>query len=181
MKTLTKKQSEIIDNLSPRCEDCKHYRSDTGRMMCQRMSPFLAYKHTQRLRPRGTTMNCGIEGFNFEPNAKSALNRSTTRESGNCIHENPCSDRDPETCKNTKCPANRAVHRNCQSACSPRDFIDGVRELYDEWLKMKQCDDPTLRGLPDMVHAINHVERHGIGPCGPTSLSDKQHSSKAGA
>jgi hypothetical protein len=67
MKKLTKKQREIIDNLNPRCEDCKHYRDRNGKMMCYALEPFLAYKETQRLARGG--MNCGPEGANFEPNA----------------------------------------------------------------------------------------------------------------
>ena len=54
----------------------------------------------------------------------------------NCIHENPCSDRDPETCKNTKCPANRAVHRSSPSACSVtpvRNPVRGLNEALHEY------------------------------------------------
>ena len=70
MKKLTKKQQEIIDNLKPRCEDCLFYRRWRGAMMCYRISPFLASKETQRLRPAGSTMNCGIEGRHFMPNQR---------------------------------------------------------------------------------------------------------------
>lgn len=45
---------------------------------------------------------------------------------------------------------------------TPRDFIDGVRKLYEEWLEMKQERDPSLVGLPDFVSAIDHFEKHGI-------------------
>lgn len=51
------------------------------------------------------------------------------------------------------------------SFCSPRDFIDGVREMYAEWLEMMRRDDPSLKGLPDFEAAMNQVEQHGIGPC----------------
>lgn len=70
MKKLTKKQREIIDNLNPRCEDCAHYRAHRGAMMCHRLTPFLAYKETQRLHPAGSTMNCGTAGREFTPNNK---------------------------------------------------------------------------------------------------------------
>lgn len=69
MKRLTKQDRKIIDNLDPRCEDCKYYRDHNGRMMCYVMIPFLALKETARRRPRGTTMNCGTEGHYFVPNA----------------------------------------------------------------------------------------------------------------
>lgn len=68
MKKLTKKEREIINNLDPKCEDCKHYRNHNGRLMCHRMTPFLACKETQRLCPAGSTMNCGTEGRHFSPN-----------------------------------------------------------------------------------------------------------------
>jgi len=69
VKKLTKKEQAIIDNLDPKCEDCEHYRDHRGRMMCHAMAPFLAYKETARLRPHGSTMNCGTEGQHFKPNA----------------------------------------------------------------------------------------------------------------
>ena len=70
MKKLTKKQREIIASLNPRCEDCRHYRDTTGKMMCHYLSPFLATKETQRLASTsGVKMNCGTEGRNFAPNS----------------------------------------------------------------------------------------------------------------
>jgi len=71
VKKLTKKEREIIDNLSPRCEDCAYYRDHYGKIMCHAMAPFLAYKKTARLRPHGTTKNCGTEGQHFKPNVGS--------------------------------------------------------------------------------------------------------------
>jgi hypothetical protein len=69
MKKLTKKQSAIIENLNPRCEDCHHYRAHKAKMMCHYMTPFLATKETQRLASTaGNRMNCGTEGRNFAPN-----------------------------------------------------------------------------------------------------------------
>ena len=70
MKRLTNKQHEIIANLSPKCEDCKHYRENKGVMMCHFMSPFLAYTEYQRVHPAAGTMNCGTEGRNFTHNDK---------------------------------------------------------------------------------------------------------------
>ena len=55
--------------------------------------------------------------------------------------------------------------QSSEFTCSPRDFIDGVRSLYEEWLHMTRKRDPSLVGLPDMVAAIDYVEKHGIGPC----------------
>jgi len=68
MQKLTKKQRAIIGNLDPKCEDCQHFRQHRGVIMCHRMTPFLAYKETQRLKPQYGTMNCGIEGTGFLPN-----------------------------------------------------------------------------------------------------------------
>ena len=54
----------------------------------------------------------------------------------NCTHANPCSDRDPETCKKYDCPANAGVHRSSPSACSAPtvaeliDHIQGMRCYY---------------------------------------------------
>lgn len=70
MKKLTKKQQEIIGTLSPRCEECRYYKKWRGEMMCHWMSPFISSKENQRLRPAGSTMNCGIEGRHFMPNPK---------------------------------------------------------------------------------------------------------------
>lgn len=71
MIKLTKKQQAVIDGLVPRCEDCDHYKDYKGRLMCHQLSPFLATKETQRLRPAaGMSMNCGTAGRWFTPAAK---------------------------------------------------------------------------------------------------------------
>lgn len=49
--------------------------------------------------------------------------------------------------------------------CSPRDFMDGVRELYSGYLELVRRDDPSLVRLPDFEAAMDYVEAHGIGPC----------------
>jgi hypothetical protein len=68
MKKLTKKQQAIIAGLSPKCEDCRHYKPHGDKMMCFRMEPFLATKETQRVRESvKPSLNCGTQGLNFSP------------------------------------------------------------------------------------------------------------------
>ena len=60
---------------------------------------------------------------------------------------------------------NNKSNSAAEFVCSPRDFIDAVREMYDEWLKYEREKDSTLRGLPDFEKAMDYVENNGIGAC----------------
>ena len=60
---------------------------------------------------------------------------------------------------------NAAGHMPPELTCSPRDFMDAVREMYGEWLEMLRRDDPSLKRLPDFESAMDYVEQNGIGPC----------------
>ena len=64
---------------------------------------------------------------------------------------------------------NAVGHMSPELTCSPRDFMDAVREMYGEWLEMMRRDDPSLKRLPDFESAMDYVEQNGIGPCKPNA------------
>ena len=47
---------------------------------------------------------------------------------------------------------------------SSQDFMDAVREMYQEWLEMSRITDPTIIGLPDFEDSMDYVEAHGMEP-----------------
>jgi len=55
--------------------------------------------------------------------------------------------------------------RSGSQICSPREFIDAVRETYEEWVEYHRQEEPSFVGCPDFEAAIDYVEAHGIGPC----------------
>ena len=59
---------------------------------------------------------------------------------------------------------------------TPREFIDAIRDTYDQAAAAERQAHPSFVRWPDLVDAIDYVEAHGIGPCDGAKLRKKGHS-----
>lgn len=51
------------------------------------------------------------------------------------------------------------------SNCSRQEVIDGLREVYREFLRFyKRHESPTTVGFPDYEKMLDYLDQHGLPP-----------------